>query len=244
MLRSLTNLRNFRIHAFDGEIGVVQDVLFDDSGWVVRYLVIDTSLWLPDRKVLISPRSVGRAAWAARQLRVLLTRDQIRDAPSANGDSSVARWEEERLAEYYAWPKYWSMPDSGQGLRESPSELQSRNSNLHSVRETTGYGIEAHNGSIGHVEDFVGDDSDWVIRYMVLDARNARPAKRALVPAACIDDLDSNAAHVRVGLDNDTIAEAPAFDPDEPIDREYVTRLRHYYDRRGRSRGMPTDTEK
>ncbi len=244
MLRSLADLRNYRIYAFDGEIGVVQDLLFDDRGWAVRYLIVDTTLWLPDRKVLISPLAVGRAAWTARQLRVLLTRDQIRDAPSINADSLVDRQQEERLAEYYAWPKYWSAPAPARQLNDSSSDLQSRDPTLHSLRDVTGYAIETHNGSIGHVEDFVGEDSDWIIRYVVLDARSARPAKRALVPTACVDDLDSSGAHVRVILDKKTIAEAPAFHPAVPINREYEARLRRHYDRAVRSRGVPLDIEK
>ena len=42
MLRSILSLRGFSIGAKDGEIGKVHSFLFDDRGWAIRYLVVDT----------------------------------------------------------------------------------------------------------------------------------------------------------------------------------------------------------
>jgi hypothetical protein len=55
MLRSLNELEGYALGAIDGDIGRVKDFLFDDEGWAVRYLSIDTRSWLSSRKVLISP---------------------------------------------------------------------------------------------------------------------------------------------------------------------------------------------
>jgi hypothetical protein len=54
MLRSLQSLSNSVILAADGEIGKIEQFLFDDEKWSVRYLVVKTA-WLMGRKVLISP---------------------------------------------------------------------------------------------------------------------------------------------------------------------------------------------
>jgi hypothetical protein len=43
----------------DGEIGKFKEHYFDDQSWIVRYLVVDSGGWLSDRRVLISPRSLG-----------------------------------------------------------------------------------------------------------------------------------------------------------------------------------------
>ena len=66
MLRSLLDLRNYRIQAIDGHIGGVHDLLFDDQRWTVRYLVVDLGSWLPGRKVLISPNPILRASLSLR----------------------------------------------------------------------------------------------------------------------------------------------------------------------------------
>ncbi|MBC7538660.1 MAG: PRC-barrel domain-containing protein, partial [Bacteriovorax sp.] len=39
----------------DETIGTVKDIYFDDERWAVRYLVIDTRVWLFEDLVLISP---------------------------------------------------------------------------------------------------------------------------------------------------------------------------------------------
>ena len=60
MLRSLNESQGYTIAARDGELGAMHDFCFDDESWVVRYLVHDTRVWLPGRRVLISPISIQR----------------------------------------------------------------------------------------------------------------------------------------------------------------------------------------
>ena len=45
----------------------------------------------------------------------------------------------------------------------------------------TGYHIEATDGGIGHVKDFIIDDETWAIRYLEVDTRNWWPGKKVLV---------------------------------------------------------------
>ena len=49
---------------------------------------------------------------------------------------------------------------------------------LRSTREVIGYYIEATDGDIGHVEDFLIDDENWATRYMVVDTVNWWPGKK------------------------------------------------------------------
>ena len=43
------------IEADDGRLGTVSDFLFEDTSWVIRWLVVDTGHWLSGRKVLLPP---------------------------------------------------------------------------------------------------------------------------------------------------------------------------------------------
>jgi hypothetical protein len=98
MLRSIKQVYGNTLGAPDGEIGQVKDFYFDDQNWTIRYLVVDTGLWLPGRQVLISPHSVGRLDHAERVLRVNLTRKQIENSPSIESHKPVSRqYEEEYL---------------------------------------------------------------------------------------------------------------------------------------------------
>ena len=63
MLRSVKEIYNYVLEAEDGEIGRCKDFLFDGELWTIRYMVADTGKWLPGRKVLISPISLGEPRW-------------------------------------------------------------------------------------------------------------------------------------------------------------------------------------
>jgi hypothetical protein len=52
---------------------------------------------------------------------------------------------------------------------------------LRSTRQITGYHIHATDGPIGHVEDFMVDDEDWAIRFLVADTHNWLPGKKVIL---------------------------------------------------------------
>jgi hypothetical protein len=56
---------------------------FDAENWTIGYLVVDAGNWLPGRKVLISPISLGRADEANRRIAAGLTTKQIEQQPWA-----------------------------------------------------------------------------------------------------------------------------------------------------------------
>ena len=46
MLWDASAINGYAIEASDGRVGTVSDLLFEDVGWVVRWLVVDTGNWL------------------------------------------------------------------------------------------------------------------------------------------------------------------------------------------------------
>jgi hypothetical protein len=239
MLRSLKDLLKYDIATTDGEIGVVHDFYFDDLEWRIRYLVVDTGTWLPGKQVLISPVSIGRADWPARQLHLRLTRDQVENSPGIETNEPVSRQHEIDLAKYYAWPYYWGARVGGGAAAAaaladekagSPGSEQG-DPNLRSVKEVTGYRIEATDGEIGHAEDFIGDDEDWSIRYMVVDTRNWLPGKRVLVGPWMIQSIRWDESKVHVNLPRELVKDAPEYDSSAGVNHEYETRWYDYYGR-------------
>ena len=91
MLRRARELTGYRLLASDGEIGTCTDFLFDDRDWVVRYMVADTRKWLPGRKVLISPASLGEPDWNSQTFPIGLSRQQIKDSPALDEHEPVSR---------------------------------------------------------------------------------------------------------------------------------------------------------
>jgi len=98
-----------------------------------------------------------------------------------DSDKPVSRQFEETYYDYYAWPYYWDGPYM---WGEYPYPYAMRNSeelpkstlvgkkwdhHLRSTRAVTSYDIQAKDGEIGHVEDFIIDDTTWAIRYLIVD---------------------------------------------------------------------------
>jgi hypothetical protein len=107
-LRSTREVIGYYIHAADGEVGHVADLLVEDEGWVIRYIAVDTRHWLPGRHVLVVPQCVTEIDWSGRQVRVGLRREKIQHSPQYDPAIPVDREHETRLYDYYGWPKYWS----------------------------------------------------------------------------------------------------------------------------------------
>jgi sporulation protein YlmC with PRC-barrel domain len=224
MQQTVKELQGDTIVAIDGRIGQVDDVYFDDERWGVRYLVVDTGGWLPGKKVLISPASIDPEGSGADQLRLKLSREQVEKAPGAESDLPVSRQYEMAHARHFGHPYYWSGPllwgtagfplstlptDSAAGERAAELEraaqerIEQSDSHLRSGAEIIGYGIEARDGSIGEVEDFVVEEGTWAIRDVVVDTNKWWPGGHVRVRPEHVEriDWDDRKMHLRLTRD-------------------------------------------
>lgn len=259
MLRPATEYRGLSIAAKDGAVGHVDDLFFDDESWTIRYVVVDTGTLLRGREVLISPMAVTGIDWSKREIGLALTREQIENAPGIDTDRPVSRQEQLKQEaiyhNYFGWRYYWGgpglwgdsaiptpVPPAAPGghpgatrpedeVIEAAEQMQMGDPHLRSVDEVLGYHIEATDGDIGHVEDFLVDESSWAIRYMVVDTRNWWPGKKTLVAPEWIESIRWNDSRVRVDLSREAIRQAPEYDPNAPLSRDYETRLYAAYGR-------------
>jgi hypothetical protein len=242
MLRSIKELHGYTVRATDGDIGTVHEFYFDDHTWTIRYLVVDTGGWLSGRPVLLSTLALGQPDWEERVFPVLLTREQVEHSPDIATHKPVSRQMEGDLHAYYGWSPYWrtSMSTLGAGAAavahvisgtEEGSGEPGRDPHLRSTRQVSGYHIQASDGEIGHVEDFIAEDEAWVVRYIVVDTRNWLPGRKVLVAPAWIERVSWAERKVHVDLTRETIKHSPEFDPSAPVNREYELRLYDYYGR-------------
>lgn len=250
MLLSLNEVRGYEIRASDDSIGKASDFFFDDVLWNIRYLVIDTG-WLFGRKVLVAPEAIQGVDIGRSEISVSLTKKEIEEGPGIGSDLPVSRQEEVALREHYGWPKYWEVYPAGMGAAPLIPPVQPREAmgktavssaetdarergdpNLRSAREVEGYHIEAKDGEIGHVEDFVLDDEFWAIRYVVVDTRNWLPGRKVLVAPGWAEEIDWAGRFLRVKLDREAVKDCPTYDPSSPIDRDYERAMHEYYGRK------------
>jgi sporulation protein YlmC with PRC-barrel domain len=242
MQRVASKLKGYSIGAKDGDIGSVADFLFDDKLWTVRYLVADTAKWLPGRQVLLSPIALGRVETDEKRVPVSLTKQQVENSPDIDS-RNITRTHETSYYDYYGWPYYWVGGDvwgtgpfpgslAAQQKMEMAAREQDNDTHMRSVKEVTGYYIEARDGDIGHVEDFIIDDESWEIRYLVVDTKNWWPGKQVLISPEWIERVSWSDSRVYVDLSREAIKSGPEFDPDK-LNRDYEERLYKHYDRPG-----------
>lgn len=244
MLISTNAMLIYKLAAVDGPIGKVKDFLFDEAHWAVRWMVASTGNWLPGRKVLISPISLGEPDWNSRLFPVRMTKGEIESAPGLEADEPVSREYERKYFNQFSWPYYWGgvgiwaggiTPGSlfvrQESARQDTLPPEAGTDVLRSVDEVTGYHIQATDDDVGHVEDFIVDDVSWKLRYIVVDTRNWLPGRKVLVAPDWIESVRWADGMVSVSLSRAEIRESPQFDPTVPINREYETRLYDYYGR-------------
>ena len=106
-LRSAAEVSGYGIHATDGAIGHLEDLLFEARSWAIRYLVVDTRNWWPGQHVVIPPDWIGRIDWPERRVEVGVSRDQVRGAPRFDAAGLPSREYEERLHAHYRREGYW-----------------------------------------------------------------------------------------------------------------------------------------
>jgi hypothetical protein len=102
-LRSTREVIGYEIHAKDGNLGYLNDLIVDDQMWPVRYLVVA----LDKRQVLISPHWVSNVDWSLKRVSLDLDKMSIKLGPDFDPKAPVNREYEVRLYDYYGRPKYW-----------------------------------------------------------------------------------------------------------------------------------------
>lgn len=234
-LRNLAQLCDYQLHARDGEIGRLKELFFDDRYWSVRYFIVHTGNWLLGKDVLIVPSMVSAIDEDKKYVAVDLMRKQIEHSPAVDTSLPISRHYENDYYGHYGLNPYWldtPFPEELPELRPLPAEQQSREPDqphLRSSRAVTSYRIHAQDGEIGHVEDFILDDTDWSIRYLEVNTRNWLPGKHVLVAPIWIHSIDWREHEVVVNLNRQAIASAPAYDRGQVIGTDYeVTLYKHY----------------
>lgn len=106
-MRSSREVMSYNVEATDGSIGHVEDLIPDDSEWIIRYVVIHTENWLPGRKVLVAPSWISRIVWDEKRVCLSHTRQDVKEGPVCDPSEPINRKFEAVPYDYYGRPKYW-----------------------------------------------------------------------------------------------------------------------------------------
>ena len=77
-LRSVVEVIGHHVHALDGDIGHVENFMFENDDWSMHYFIVDASNWWFGKRVLIAMQAVKTVEWSDRRVRLDLSRGRRR----------------------------------------------------------------------------------------------------------------------------------------------------------------------
>lgn len=100
---------------------------------------------------------------------------------------------------------------------------------LSSIKKVTGSNIKATNLEIGEVEDFVIDDSNWKILFMIVDTGKWFPGKKVLISPEWAKKIEWDTSEVVVNATVDSVKQSPEYETGKEISESYEANLQNYY---------------
>lgn len=216
------------LEATDGEIGKITSFYFDDDTWTIRYMVVKTGSWLSGRKVLISTDAISKDSWEGRRVRVDLTKEKVGSSPDIDTDKPVSRQQEQELFDHYPLQNYWgndmyaggiwgitnpsfSLDDSTIKQPEEAVKPPEGDTHLRSTDIVGSYNIQASDGDIGHIKDFIADDQTWQLCFFVVDTHNWFGGKKVLIPVSDVKEVQWLNSKVIVNITMDAVKNSKLF---------------------------------
>jgi hypothetical protein len=202
------------IQATDGRAGILYDFLIDDQSWKVRHLVISIDRWFHGRQVLLDPKTIERTDWSASRLSVWPTKQQVRQSPLVDTDLPVGRRNLQEAARMLVWEAYWL------GIPNAPTAAGDLH--LRSTKVLAGLHVHCTDGVLGHIDDFIIDDRNWRMRYLVVETRNWWAGKRVLVELNWIQSIRWEDGEIYLSLSRDEVVSRPAYESPATLEPSVV----------------------
>ena len=100
---------------------------------------------------------------------------------------------------------------------------------LWDISVVKGYAIQAIDGQLGTVSDFLFEDESWIIRWLVVDTGDWLSGRKVLLPLAALGKPDRAARRFPVKLTMQQVKDSADIDTDRPVSRQLETEIYDYY---------------
>jgi hypothetical protein len=218
LLTSIRELLTFKFITAVGEYGVIQDILFDDRQWQVKYLVLAVPRRAKSTNILVPFNSIGKFDLAEKAVRyfgphkrLLINRPIESDPPV-----SLQKWLKQpksKIIFQYPNPGFmWGYPPIITGMiysddndRDDPfcERASSYNPHLRSSNEVTGYRVKFQNGKSGRIRDFLIDILTATIQACVIRIGFIKQVVKAVLPVNQIFEISYETSSVKILADKE-----------------------------------------
>jgi hypothetical protein len=97
------------------------------------------------------------------------------------------------------------------------------------VSAINGYSVEASDGNIGTVSDFLFDDRTWMVRWLVVDTGHWLSGRKVLLPPSVLGQISAKDNALAIALSKQQIKDSPEIDTDQPVSRQMEASIYDYY---------------
>jgi hypothetical protein len=151
-----------------------------------------------------------------------LTRKQIEESPSIESHKPVSRQYEEEYYRYHGFPYYWqgdglwgmsgfpilelpAKPFSGEPATTNGPQLERADAHLRSTQAVSGYHLQASDGMLGHICDFMIDAQSWAIGQLMIKIGHRFSGKEVQIPTKTVERISYEESTVFVNLTREAV---------------------------------------
>lgn len=213
MLWGASSIRGYSVVASDGASGTVDDFIFEDRGWTIKWLVVETGEWFSGRRLFVPVTAFGHPDPETRQFSLNLTLTQLADCPAVD---------------------VTELSDAETGAHFTQGEVagsRTRHAGPHyrSLAVMSQASIEATDGEVGHAEDFLIDTRDWQIKYLVVHASNWWFGEKILISSHAITGIDYMRNILKIDVTRQFVKDGPRFSPEQTVDGAFDESFQTYF---------------
>lgn len=100
---------------------------------------------------------------------------------------------------------------------------------MYTASSIKGSAIEARDGAIGTVKDFLFQDNSWAVRWIVVDAGTWLSSRQVLLLPSQVGAVDVKRRQFDVRLTRQQVKDSPPIETEQPVSRQMEKDLHRYY---------------
>lgn len=222
MPMNVKGLLGFRIASVDGLCGLIDDVLFDDNKWSIRYLTVPIALAKSSRVVLVPYGQIRDIESTDRTVRIYGYGRDLRYLPSIESDPPVSL--HRRMAQnlktptfpyffngilgYFPFPfiaaRMCNQKVTGENEYDISHKEPQYDPHLRSSKEVIGYSLGLTDCKWGRIRDILFDKESGKIRNLIARDRGISSEIKLSLPIGIIKEIDWATRTVKAYVDKIT----------------------------------------
>lgn len=106
-----------------------------------------------------------------------------------------------------------------EAMMKEDDEISNKKTNddqhLRSIEKVIGYDVKAIDGTIGKIKDFIVDDTNWNIDFIVVETGNWFSEKNVIISPQIVKDIKWDISELLVNINVEQVKDSPEYDKSE-----------------------------